>query len=42
MAVAERSSTSYTVIGRGTDNALWSFDGRPGHYTWSKVGGKLS
>ncbi|WP_270886394.1 PQQ-dependent sugar dehydrogenase [Pedococcus sp. 5OH_020] len=42
LAAASRSSTSYTVIGRGTDGALWSFDGRPGHYTWSRVGGRLS
>jgi glucose/arabinose dehydrogenase len=41
MAVAERPG-SYAVVGRGQDNALWVFDGRPGHYGWSKVGGTLT
>lgn len=40
-AVTSRSSTSYVVLGRGTDNALYAYDGRGGHYTWSKVGGVL-
>ena len=40
-AVASRSSSSYVVLGRGTDNALYAYDGRPGRYTWSKVGGGL-
>jgi hypothetical protein len=42
MAVAQRSATSYTILGRGTDNALWQFDGRAGQYSWSRVGGTLS
>lgn len=41
-AVTSRSATSYVVLGRGTDNALYAYDGRGGHYTWSKVGGVLS
>jgi glucose/arabinose dehydrogenase len=40
-AVTARDSTSYLVLGRGTDNALWAYDGRPGHYRWSRVGGAL-
>lgn len=42
MGVAERAPGSYTVLGRGTDGALWSYDGRPNHYTWTRAGGKLS
>ena len=41
-AVAMRSSTSYIVLGRGTNGALYTYDGRAGHYTWSMVGGALS
>jgi glucose/arabinose dehydrogenase len=41
-AVTSRSSTSYVVLGRGTDGALYAYDGRAGHYTWSKVGGALN
>ena len=40
-AVASRSSASYVVLGRGTNNALYAYDGRPGRYTWSLVGGAL-
>jgi glucose/arabinose dehydrogenase len=40
MAVAVRS-TSYVVLGRGNDGAMWSFDGRAGHYTWTRTTGKM-
>ena len=40
-AVTSRSSASYVVLGRGTDGALYAYDGRAGHYRWSKVGGAL-
>ncbi len=39
--VATRGSGSYVVLGRGTDGALWAYDGRAGRYRWSKVGGAL-
>jgi glucose/arabinose dehydrogenase len=42
MAVTQRAPGSYTVIGRGTDGAMWSYDGRAGHYSWTQAGGKLS
>jgi hypothetical protein len=42
MAVTQRAPGSYTVIGRGTDGAMWSYDGRAGHYSWTRAGGKLS
>jgi len=41
MAVARRSATSYTVLGRAADGAMWSFDGRAGRYTWTRAGGNL-
>ena len=41
MAVAKRSSTSYVVLGRAADGAMWSFDGRAGHYVWTRAGGNL-
>lgn len=41
-AVAARSDGGYLVLGRGLDNALWAYDGRPGRHTWSRVGGALS
>jgi hypothetical protein len=38
-AAVQRSGSSWVLLGRGTDGALWTYDGRPGHYTWSKVPG---
>lgn len=38
-AAVARSGSSWVLLGRGTDGALWTYDGRPGHYTWSRVAG---
>jgi hypothetical protein len=40
MAVAVRT-TSYVVLGRAADGSMWSFDGRAGHYTWTRTAGKM-
>ena len=38
-AAVSRSGSSWVLLGRGTDGALWTYDGRPGHYTWTRVPG---
>jgi hypothetical protein len=38
-AAVSRSGSSWVLLGRGTDGALWTYDGRPGHYTWTRVAG---
>jgi glucose/arabinose dehydrogenase len=38
-AAVSRSGSSWVLLGRGSDGALWTYDGRPGHYTWSRVPG---
>ncbi|MFC7489716.1 MULTISPECIES: PQQ-dependent sugar dehydrogenase [unclassified Knoellia] len=40
-AVASRGTDSWVAFGRGNDGALWTYDGRPGRHTWSRVGGAL-
>ena len=36
-----RSDRSVLVLGRWSDNALWSWDGRIGQQAWKRVGGTL-
>jgi glucose/arabinose dehydrogenase len=40
-AVSARSASSYVVLGRGTDGALYAYDGRATRDRWTKVGGAL-
>jgi glucose/arabinose dehydrogenase len=40
-AVSARSASSYVVLGRGMDGALYAYDGRATRDRWSKVGGAL-
>jgi hypothetical protein len=40
-AVSSRSASSYVVLGRGLDGALYAYDGRATRHRWTKVGGVL-
>jgi hypothetical protein len=40
-SVTSRAATSYVVLGRGADGALWTYDGRATRYRWARVGGAL-
>ena len=39
--VASRGPGSWVAFGRGNDGALWTYDGRAGRQTWTRVGGAL-
>jgi glucose/arabinose dehydrogenase len=40
-AALVRTNGVTLVVGRGSDNALWAWDGRAGVQAWSRVGGSL-